>query len=282
MNPVAGDNSRPNVATAALGARRISPLLTERKALEVQLKADQDGAFRATFATFNVVDLDGDVTLPGAFKAGAPVRVSQFAHNWGDYIIGDGVLGSDASKAWSDAEFYLDTSRGLDTYRSVKRASAKQLQEWSYGFDVVGSSSDKADLEPFPGALRVLKELKVHEISPVMLGAGIGTGTDFIKGQTLADHASTARAAVDGLAQRYSALAAELRKEGRAISAARISRLREVIANARGSASAIAAAADELEQLLEDAGVEGDDAAKAALQALRTQFIATTRVLATR
>lgn len=155
--------------------------MAERKRLRVELKADKEGSFRAIFATFGVVDHDGDVTLPGAFKAGAPVRVAQFGHNWGDYVIGDGTLGSDQKDAWADAEFYLDTSRGLDTYRSVKRASSKNLQEWSYGFDVLKASTDKADLEKYPGAERVLMEMQVHEISPVMLGAGIDTRTDFIK-----------------------------------------------------------------------------------------------------
>lgn len=251
--------------------------MTERKALTVELKADQEGSFRATFSRFNVVDRDGDVTVPGAVAAGAPVRVSQFGHNWGEYVIGDGVLGADNEKGWGDAEFYLDTTKGLDTYRSVKRLSAKGLQDWSFGFDPTETSTDEADLKPFPGAFRVIKKLEIHEISPVMLGAGIRTGTDFIKGLTLADQSLGARAAVDGLVLRYAALAAEVRKEGRSISATRVARIREVIANARGSGAAILAAAVELEKMLADAGV--DDPAKAALLNLRTQFIETTALI---
>lgn len=248
--------------------------MTERKALvEVELKAEKEGAFRCTFATLNVVDKDGDVTVPGAFQK-APVRVSQFGHNWGAYIIGDGTIAADDKKAWADAEFYLETSNGLDTYRSVKRASAAGLQQWSYGFDVVKFSLGKFENQD----VRFLEALEVHEVSPVMLGAGVGTGTDLIKSLTLADQSLTARAAVDGLVVRYAALAAEVRKEGRAISAARIARIREVIANARGSATAIAAAAEELEKMLADAGA--DDPAKAALHQLRAEFIATTSRLA--
>lgn len=247
--------------------------MAERKALDVELKADREGAFRCTFATLNVIDKDGDVTMPGAFQK-APVRVSQFGHNWGGYIIGDGTVDADDTKAWADAEFYLDTSAGLDTYRSVKRASAAQLQEWSYGFDVVKFSYGKFQDRD----VRFLEGLVVHEVSPVMLGAGEGTRTDVIKGLTLADQSLAARAAVDGLVTRYSALAAEVRKEGRAISAARIARIREVIANARGSATSILDAAGELAKMLPDAGAD-DDAAKAALQRIRAEFIANTQAL---
>lgn len=246
--------------------------LPERKALNVELKADREGAFRATFATLNVIDKDGDVTIPGAFERQS-VRVSQFGHNWGGYIIGDGKLDSDDEKAWADAEFYLDTSAGLDTYRSVKRASAAKLQEWSYGFDVVKHSFGKFE----DREVRFLEKIAVHEVSPVMVGAGENTRTDFIKGLTLADESVAARAAVGGLVTRYAALAAEVRKEGRAISETRVRRIREVITNARGSAQAIADAADELEKMLADAGV--DDPAKAALQHLRAEFIANTRAI---
>ena len=242
--------------------------MTERKAVKVELK-EAEGAFRATFATFNVVDKDGDVTLPGAFSFGQPVRVSQFAHNWGDYIIGDGKIGGDQEKAFADAEFYLETSRGLDTYRSVKRASAAGLQEWSYGFDV-----DKQSFGKFGDRdVRFLEKLTVHEVSPVMLGAGVGTGTDFIKGLRLADHEATVLAAVKSLSDRFAALAAENEKTGRAISAARVARIREVITSGRAAAEAISTSIASLEELLAEAGIEDDDEGKSALIALRESFL---------
>ena len=44
----------------------------------VELKIDGDaGAFRATIATLNVIDKDGDVTVPGAFRKGQEVRIAQ-------------------------------------------------------------------------------------------------------------------------------------------------------------------------------------------------------------
>lgn len=137
--------------------------------------SDQTGAFRATFATFNVVDKDGDVTIPGAFEVGARVRIAQWGHNWGAPAIGAGVIGADSSRAWVDGKFALAMAAGRETYEAVKALG--ELQEYSYGFDI-----EKSRPGSFEGqSVRFLERLKVHEVSPVMLGAGIGTGTDSIK-----------------------------------------------------------------------------------------------------
>lgn len=242
---------------------------TERKGLTVELKADREGAFRAIFATLDVIDRDGDVTKKGAFQK-QPVRVSQFGHNWGAYIIGDGDIDADATKAWADAEFYLDTANGLDTYRSVKRASAKKLQEWSYGFDVVKSSFGN-----FEGReVRFLEELLVHEVSPVMLGAGIGTGTERIKasGLTLASRAELLLTDTEELTRHARASVSMRAKEGRVLSNAN----RELITK---TANALEAALEELKKLLA-ATDPSDEPAKAALWALRKKFIETGEVIA--
>jgi len=242
--------------------------LTERKALTVDLKADQEGAFRATFATLNVIDKDLDVVRPGAFKK-SPVRVAQFGHNWGAYIIGDGTIDSDDKKAWADAEFYLDTSNGLDTYRSVKRASAAGLQEWSWGFDVVKYSFGKFEERD----VRFLDEVIVHEVSPVMLGAGVDTRTEFIKsaGLTLASRSEQLFADTQELIRHAHAAVSMRAKEGRVLSDAN----RELL---KSTADAIATALEEIRSLL--ASTERDDPAKSALQQLHAEFIATTQRLA--
>lgn len=148
----------------------------DRKSLSVELKADAPGTFKAVFATFNVVDKDGDVTIPGAFKAGQEVRIAQWGHNWGAPPVGKGVINADQERAWVDGAFFLDTTAGKDTYTTVKALGG--LQEWSYGFDVIGHEFGKFGNQD----VRYLKAMDVHEVSPVMLGAGIGTGTESIKG----------------------------------------------------------------------------------------------------
>jgi len=139
-------------------------------------ETDQPGSFKAVFSTFNVVDLDGDVTLPGAFTDGQKVRIAYWGHRWHDLPVGRGVIHADEEKAWVDGVFFLDTEAGQETYRTVK--NLEDLQEWSYGFDIIESESAVVDGTP----VRLLKKLTVYEVSPVLLGAGIGTQTVAIKG----------------------------------------------------------------------------------------------------
>lgn len=144
--------------------------------MNVELKADgQAGQFVATFSTLQTIDKDGDVTMPGAFLDGQPVRISAWGHNWGALPVGKGVIHADEERAWVDGEFFLNTTHGKDTYETVK--SLGDLQEWSYGFDVLDWSRG-----PFDGQeVRFLRGLDVHEVSPVLIGAGVDTRTDRIK-----------------------------------------------------------------------------------------------------
>jgi len=153
----------------------------ERKSFALELKG-QEGTFRARIATLGVVDKGGDVTLPGAFKAGQEVIVSSYDHASalkGSLPVGKGVIGADATKAWIDGQFFLDTTEGLNTYRTVKALGS--LAEWSHGYIVISASTKAQDLRAYPGARRVIKKLDVVEVSPVLKGAGIRTGTESIK-----------------------------------------------------------------------------------------------------
>jgi HK97 family phage prohead protease len=144
----------------------------------IELKeAGEPGEFQAVFSTFNVIDKDGDVTLPGAFEDGQKVRISYWGHRWSDLPVGKGEIHADETKAWVDGKFFLDTEAGLETYKTVK--NLEDLQEWSYGFDVIEADLGKYEEQD----VTFLKRLTVHEVSPVLLGAGIGTGTTLIKGK---------------------------------------------------------------------------------------------------
>lgn len=197
---------------------------TRKGLLDFTFKAEKEGSFRATFSRFNVIDRDGDVTLPDAFQKGQAVRIAQWGHNWAMPVIGDGTIDFDSERAWVDGEFYLDTTAGMDTYKAVKRLSQKELQEWSYGFAIkersFGEFGDPAQQVQF------LRRLDVFEVSPVMIGAGIGTGTDAIKGAALADESEAVLAAVAGLSDRLKSLAEIRAKEGRTLSAANRERLK--------------------------------------------------------
>lgn len=142
----------------------------------VQFKAGESGEFRAVFATFNVIDHDMDVTMPGAFKEGQAVRVAAWDHGWGDLPVGRGTIHQNEREAWIDGQFFLDTAGGRETYLTVKALG--ELQEWSYGYEI-----EDSQLGQFQGQdVQFLKRLNVIEVSPVMQGAGIDTRTVDIKG----------------------------------------------------------------------------------------------------
>lgn len=150
------------------------------KSLRFSVKSADQGTVEAVFSRFNVKDLDGDVTLPGAFEDGQEVLISYYNHgSWGCALpVGKGVIHADDEKAWLDGQFWLDTPDGAATFKVVKNAG--DLQEWSYGYKVL-ETGEVTDEMYQNGVWRVLKKLTVFEVSPVMMGAGIGTGTMSIK-----------------------------------------------------------------------------------------------------
>jgi hypothetical protein len=136
----------------------------------------QLGEFRAIFATLNIKDADGDVTLPGAFEEGQPVRISAWGHKWDQLPVGRGTIHANGKEAWVDGQFLLDTATGKEHYGTVKGMG--DLQEWSYGFQVEDSIPGQFDGQD----VRFLRKMRVIEVAPVMQGAGVDTRTADIKG----------------------------------------------------------------------------------------------------
>jgi hypothetical protein len=131
------------------------------------------GTIRAVFATLNTVDADQDVTLVGAFQEGAPVVISAFGHaSWtGALPVGKGTIATVGDSAILEGRFFLDTTHGRDTFLTVKELGP--LGQWSYGYDATA-----VDYGEWQGEqVRFLKGLDVHEVSPVLRGAGVGTQT---------------------------------------------------------------------------------------------------------
>ena len=156
--------------------------MTAHKAFSrVEIKDADKGEITAVFATLNVIDSDGDVTLPGAFQAGAKVRISAYGHkSWeGVLPVGKGSIREIGNEAVLDGRFFLDTAAGADTFRVVKALGEDGLQEFSYGYD-----ASEFSFGDFEGRqVRFLKRLLVHEVSPVLLGAGVGTRVLAAKGR---------------------------------------------------------------------------------------------------
>ena len=151
----------------------------ETKALTVELKDADEGIVTARFATLGVKDLDGDLTEPGAFGE-QRVKVSSFGHgSWmGELPVGVGTVREEKGDALADLQFFMDTTHGRDHFETVKGLG--DLGEWSYGFNVLEEAAPSEDQKQL-GIVRILKKLEVTEVSPVLKGAGIGTGTVAVK-----------------------------------------------------------------------------------------------------
>lgn len=144
-----------------------------KAATDVAVVDASKGRVQAVFATLNVIDKDADVTLAGAFDDGQKVRISAWNHgSWKDAPpVGKGTIRVTGDQAIFDGGFFMSTPHGRDAFEVVKELD--DLAEWSYGYDILESEQG----EWLGRKVQLLKRLKVHEVSPVMLGAGMGTRT---------------------------------------------------------------------------------------------------------
>lgn len=152
---------------------------TRKSALRVEIKDADKGTVDLVFSTFNVVDKDGDVTLPGAFEDGAKMPVSAYGHtSWeGALPVGIATIKQTPREAQASAQFFLDTPDGAATFKTVKRLHAEGLGDWSYGYDPKDYSFGEFEGQQ----VRFLKSVGVDEISPVLKGAGVNTRTLDVK-----------------------------------------------------------------------------------------------------
>ncbi len=147
---------------------------------------DEQGTFSAVFATLNVIDKDGDLTLPGAFGK-QRVVIGAYAHNswYGELPVGKGTIHEEGNLAIVEGQFFLETENGKNTYGVVKEMG--DLQEWSYSFPELDYEYREEDGQ----SIRILKRMKVNEVSPCLMGAGVDTRTLDVKsekGLKLLDH----------------------------------------------------------------------------------------------
>jgi hypothetical protein len=175
----------------------------------ISVKSTDLGEVSAVFSTFNVIDKDGDVTLPGAIKDGTEVVMSAYGHkSWDGLLpVGKGVVRVTDTEAVLEAKFFLNTTQGRDTFEVVQELGS--AQEWSYSLqDVVSKRGE------FEGQqVNFLESINVKEVSPVLVGAGVNTRTLATKGlMSLQDQITEAMdvvAVVIDSAERVVALRAE-------------------------------------------------------------------------
>lgn len=177
--------------------------MRERKTAHLKdFTLTEEGEVKAAFAQTGVVDFDADYTFAGAFPT-KDLPISAYGHNsWpekgGLLPSGKGSIKEVGDLAILEGQFFIDTTAGRDTYLTVKHMG--DLQEWSYGYDVTKTAPPPAGMK----ARRGIKALDVFEVSPVLLGAGIGTRTLDIKGRTgetkaAMDNVMTATSVLSGI-----------------------------------------------------------------------------------
>ncbi len=231
-------------------------------------RLDAKGAGLARIATLSAVDGDGDTYAPGVFGEQA-VKVLA-AHDWTTVPIGKARIFEDGDEALAEFQLNLDSPTAAEWHAALmfdldaKRSGGRPLQEWSYGFQIIDAEPETRDGE----RVRVLKRLKVHEISPVVLGAGVGTATLALKaGRPFREQIAAVKAAVEEVAVRGTQVARLRAEDGREMSAERRKQLDELAAELEAARDELAEAKAAIGALLQspDPGAAGRELARTTL-----------------
>lgn len=144
--------------------------------------AEADGTASWVMARLNVVDLDGDVTLPGAF--GRQHFAILPAHDASHVPLGKASLAEVGDEAVVEARFNLAIPAARDWHAAIMfdLAHPPAVQEYSYAYSLREGGAAYGDLDgrrvryfrPLPDGS---PGLDVLETSPVLRGAGVGTRT---------------------------------------------------------------------------------------------------------
>jgi predicted kinase len=163
----------------------------------VRFKDDGAGRFRARFSTFNVIDHDGDVVAPTAFKSqeGARVPVGGYNHDQNAPPVGSGTIHSTDTEAIIDGRFFLSSPRGKEYYESLK-ALREDLGpdgvEWSYIFETKASRPVTWDGQ----SANLITDAEIWSVDPVLRGASLNTALLEIKSGGSYDRRLTPLAAI--------------------------------------------------------------------------------------
>ena len=137
----------------------------------IELKEEGDKRYiEAVFSLFDTIDSDNDVTKANALRSGYSGNKVPLVwnHDWSK-VIGRGIIETDNQKAVFKG-YFLDTEAGKEAYETVK--AMQDMQQFSYGFQVMKSSKGThIDSKGEEVPVRVLEDVKVWEVSPVLVGA---------------------------------------------------------------------------------------------------------------
>lgn len=141
------------------------------------VKSEAEGRVRARFAKLggDIPDKDGDIMAHGSIGE-QNVLMSAYGHtSWGGALpVGKGRVFERGDEAIADLQLFVKTPHGADTFNTL--VGLGSLAEWSFGYRILMESDPSAEQRAL-GVKRVLEKLEVHEVSPVIRGAGIDTAT---------------------------------------------------------------------------------------------------------
>jgi prohead serine protease len=172
---------------------------SEVKAFEsFEIKDAATGEVEAIIATLGVVDRDYDVIMEGAVKDGSKVKMSAYGHDVVGFIgpgkipVGKGLVFEEKGKLVFRGRVFVTTPRGQEAIAVLKEMGKDQ--EWSFGYRVMGEEVPDEEWTR-KGARRMITKADVFEVSPVLIGAGIGTRTVSAKQASTLDREASALAA---------------------------------------------------------------------------------------
>lgn len=203
---------------------------------QVRIESADEGVVRALVSVFDVEDSDGDIVHPGAFtksikwwqetKGRYPAGV--WHHDWTAPIALTKEMNETPQGLEVLAEFNLETQRGRESFSDIKKGI---VSEYSFGFEPVEAPKREGKERG-----RDLKEMRIFEWSPVLIGANRSTYTVGVKRATLPagvpfeEQLDALLADANGCVTRQREINAlrQQTKRGAVYSAARLQRLKEV------------------------------------------------------
>lgn len=153
-----------------------------------EVKDEAKGEVAAKIATLEVIDKDGDIIRRGSLPKASKAVMSRWGHDamFGERPVGKGSLIEKNGHLEFGGKMFLKTAEGRETFETLKEMGADQ--EWSFGFRVAGWENPGPD-EKKLGAWRIITKMEPvsssqFEVSPVLAGAGVNTGTTAVKADT--------------------------------------------------------------------------------------------------
>lgn len=193
-----------------------------KKSLTIE-NMDEAGKGLARIATLSAVDHDGDTYLPGAFSWKEQWCSILPAHDRRKVPLGKARVYEEGDAALAELHFNLTIPEAKSWHSAIMfdLAQGSSVQEYSYGFELLDFEYEARGAD----RIRQFKRVDVHEVSPVLKGAGVGTGTLAMKGATLKDEHFAAL--IGGLGE----LAGALPADASSLSATGLKQLQEIEAS---------------------------------------------------